>query len=69
MSQRMTGTVKWFDASKGYGYIDAGLGEDVFVYYQSITQGNRKNLRVGEQVEFQMTRKPSGPVAIDVVLA
>ncbi|HMQ53699.1 MAG TPA: cold shock domain-containing protein [Anaerolineae bacterium] len=69
MSQRVTGTVKWFDASKGYGYIDAGLGEDVFVYYQSITDNNRKSLLAGDQVEFEITRKPSGPVAIDVVRA
>jgi CspA family cold shock protein len=65
----MTGTVKWFDASKGYGYIDAGLGEDIFVYYQSITDSNRKNLLAGDHVEFEMTRKPSGPVAIDVIRA
>lgn len=66
MSQRLTGTVKWFDASKGYGYIDAGMDEDVFVYYQSITGQSTQNLLVGDRVEFSMTRKPSGPVAQDV---
>jgi CspA family cold shock protein len=73
LSQRLTGTVKSFDPSKGYGYIDAGLGEDVFVYYQDIT-GNGfpgpartgKNLIAGNQVEFSITRKPSGPVAQEV---
>ena len=66
MSQKITGTVKWFDASKGYGYIDAGMNEDIFVYYQSITGNSTKNLLAGDRVEFSMTRKPSGPVAVDV---
>ncbi|RMF05900.1 MAG: cold shock domain-containing protein [Chloroflexi bacterium] len=66
MSQRLTGTVKWFDASKGYGYIDAGMNEDVFVYYQSITGNGFKNLLAGDHVEFEVTRKPSGPVALQV---
>jgi CspA family cold shock protein len=66
MSQRLTGTVKWFDASKGYGYIDAGMDEDVFVYYQSLTGNGFRYLSSGERVEFSLQRKPSGPVAIDV---
>lgn len=66
MSQRITGTVKWFDPSKGYGYIDAGTGEDVFVYYQQITGNGFKNLITGDNVEFSMTRKPRGPVAVEV---
>ena len=66
MSQRITGTVKWFDPSKGYGYIDAGTGEDVFVYYENITGKGFKNLLTGDQVEFSMTRKPRGPIASDV---
>ena len=68
MTQKIMGTVKWFDASKGYGYIDAGIDQDVFVYYQSITNTNSKNLLAGDQVEFSLTRKPSGPVANDVAL-
>ncbi len=67
MSQRLTGTVKWFDASKGYGYIDAGTDEDVFVYYQNITGHGFKNLLAGDQVEFAVTRKPRGPVASEVM--
>ena len=66
MSQRITGTVKQFDVSKGYGYIDAGMGEDVFVYYQDITGHGFKNLLVGDNVEFSVTRKPRGPVASEV---
>lgn len=69
MSQRVSGTVKWFDASKGYGYIDAGMGEDVFVYYQSIKSGGVRNLLEGDHVEFDMVHKPSGPVALDVIRA
>ena len=66
MVQRLTGTVKWFDASKGYGYIDAGTGEDVFVYYQEITGNGFNNLLAGDQVEFSVTRKPRGPIAENV---
>jgi CspA family cold shock protein len=66
VSERITGTVKWFDASKGYGYIDAGLGEEIFVHYQSIMGHNLKNLLVGDRVEFSITRKPRGPIALEV---
>ena len=68
MSQRITGTVKSFDISKGYGYIETSLGEDVFVYYQSIVDKGFKNLLVGDRVEFDVKRKPSGPVAVEVTL-
>ena len=66
MSERITGTVKTFDISKGYGYIETSLGEDVFVYYQSLVGNGFKKLLVGDQVEFSVTRKPSGPVAMEV---
>jgi len=62
----MTGTVKSFDMSKGYGYIEAGNGEEVFVYYQSIIDDGLKNLIVGDRVEFAIKTKPSGPVALEV---
>lgn len=66
MSERITGTVKWFDASKGYGYIEAGLDEQVFVYYQTITGNGSKNLLVGDRVEFSLNRRPRGLVASEV---
>ena len=66
MSERITGTVKTFDISKGYGYIETSLGEDVFVYYQSLVGNGFKKLLVGDRVEFSVTRKPSGPVAMEV---
>ena len=62
----MTGTVKSFDMSKGYGYIEAGNGETVFVYYQSIINDGLRNLVVGDRVEFAVKNKPSGPVALEV---
>jgi CspA family cold shock protein len=66
LSERITGTVKTFDISKGYGYIETSLGEDVFVYYQSLVGNGFKKLLVGDRVEFSVTRKPSGPVAMEV---
>ncbi|MCK6629634.1 MAG: cold shock domain-containing protein [Anaerolineae bacterium] len=65
----MTGTVKWFDAAKGYGYIEAGLGEEVFVYYQAIVGNSLKNLLAGDQVQFSINRRPRGPVALEVTKA
>lgn len=66
MSQRMTGTVKWFDMSKGYGYIETGSGEEVFVYYQSINDKGLKNLLAGDRVEFELDQRPRGPIALEV---
>lgn len=69
MSERITGTVKWFDAAKGYGYIEAGIGEEVFVHYQSIIGNGLKNLWAGDQVQFSINRRPRGPVALEVTRA
>lgn len=69
MSERITGTVKWFDAAKGYGYIEAGIGEEVFVHYQAIVSNGLKNLWAGDQVEFSINRRPRGPVALEVTRA
>ncbi len=67
MSERITGTVKTFDIAKGYGYIEAGLGEEVFVYYQSIVDNKGiKNLVAGDKVEFSVNHRPRGPVAVEV---
>ncbi len=62
----MTGMVKWFDMSKGYGYIEIGNDKEVFVYYQNIVDQGLKNLMAGDRVEFAVTHKPSGMVASDV---
>ena len=66
MSNKMTGTVKSFDMSKGYGYIEAGNGEEIFVYYRSIIDNGLKTLLAGDRVEFAIKSKPSGPVALEV---
>jgi CspA family cold shock protein len=62
----MTGTVKWFDISKGYGYIELSNGQEVFVYYQNIIDKGFKNLIAGDRVEFAVKEKPSGLVASEV---
>jgi CspA family cold shock protein len=69
VSERITGTVKWFDAAKGYGYIEAGIGEEVFVHYQSIVGNQFKNLLTGDRVEFSINRRPRGLVALEVTRA
>ena len=66
MADRKTGTVKWFDPSKGYGYIEAGLGKEVFVHFQAITGKGFQSLHAGDKVEFAVDYKPSGPVALEV---
>ena len=67
MSNRVTGTVKWFNGSKGYGFIQPEEGEDVFVHYSAIRGSGFRNLTEGERVEFTIEATPKGPQAIDVV--
>lgn len=50
----MQGKVKWFNAEKGFGFIDRGEGKDVFVHYSQITQDGYKTLNEGELVEFEL---------------
>jgi CspA family cold shock protein len=66
MSQRIQGVVRWFDGSKGYGYITA-KGQDVFVHYSAITNHGLQNLLAGEQVEFTLEESFHGPQAVQVV--
>lgn len=64
---RLTGTVKSFDASKGYGYIDsAGMPQPVFVHYSSIIDDRYRTLRVGDHVTFDFQDAPGGPQAVEV---
>jgi CspA family cold shock protein len=65
MSQRVKGTVRWFDGSKGYGYITL-QGQDVFVHYSAITGTGLKNLLEGDQVEFTVEESFNGPQAMQV---
>ncbi|MBU0558448.1 MAG: cold-shock protein [Bacteroidetes bacterium] len=68
MAERKSGTVKWFNSSKGYGFIQQAEGEDVFVHYQSITGDGFKTLEEGQKVEFTIGEGQKGPQAKDVIL-
>ncbi|MFQ5855772.1 MAG: cold-shock protein [Anaerolineae bacterium] len=67
MTERITGTVKWFNGSKGYGFIEREEGEDVFVHYSEIRGHGFRNLDEGDRVEFGVESNPKGPQAVDVV--
>ncbi|HRX01700.1 MAG: cold-shock protein [Anaerolineae bacterium] len=68
MSERETGTVKWFNATKGYGFIARTNGsKDVFVHHSEIQGTGYKSLNEGEQVEFTVEQGPKGPQATNVV--
>jgi CspA family cold shock protein len=62
-----TGTVKWFNADKGFGFIEQdGGGEDVFVHYSAIASQGYRELRDGQKVEFEITQGQKGPQAANV---
>ena len=63
---REQGTVKWFNASKGYGFIQRESGEDVFVHFSAIQAEGYKSLNEGQAVEFEVTRGPKGLQAANV---
>jgi len=67
MSERIIGTVKWFNGSKGYGFIARESGEDVFVHYSAIQGEGFRNLEENEQVEFEVQMGPKGAQAANVV--
>ena len=63
------GTVKWFNAAKGYGFIQRSGGDDVFVHFRSINStANRKTLVEGQRVEFIVTKGPKGLQAEEVTV-
>ncbi|MCX6093746.1 MAG: cold-shock protein [Candidatus Bipolaricaulota bacterium] len=66
MSDRETGTVKWFNDAKGFGFISREQGEDVFVHFSSIRGAGFKSLAEGQKVEFTLGQGQRGPQAIDV---
>lgn len=67
MSDREIGVVKWFNASKGYGFIQREGGEDVFVHFRAIRGDGYRSLNEGQRVEFTVKRGPKGLQAEDVV--
>ncbi len=69
MATRTTGTVKWFNAAKGYGFIAREGGKDVFVHFSAIQDPNNgyRSLNEGDQVEFEIEDSAKGPQAANVV--
>lgn len=68
MSERITGTVKWFNGTKGFGFIARDGGPDVFVHFSAIQGDGFKNLEEGQKVEFNVETGPKGPQASNVVV-
>ncbi|EJR94108.1 cold shock-like protein CspC [Bacillus cereus VD200] len=63
----MQGRVKWFNAEKGFGFIEREDGDDVFVHFSAIQQDGYKSLEEGQQVEFNIVDGARGPQAANVV--
>jgi CspA family cold shock protein len=69
MSERITGTVKWFNSGKGYGFIEREGGEDVFVHFTAIQGDGFRTLEEGQRVEFSIEQGPKGLQAANVVIS
>ena len=67
MSERILGTVKWFNGEKGYGFLARENGPDVFVHYSAIEGGGYRTLTEGQTVEFTIEKGPKGLQAANVV--
>ena len=66
MSDRITGTVKWFDEQKGFGFIERQGGTDVFVHFSAIEGSGYKSLTEGQRVEFNVSQGQKGPQADNI---
>ena len=66
MTEKENGTVKWFNAGKGYGFISREAGEDVFVHHSEIEEEGFRSLDEGQQVEFNVEQGPKGLQATHV---
>jgi CspA family cold shock protein len=67
MSDRILGTVKWFNSEKGYGFLAREGGPDVFVHFSAIEGNGYRSLTEGQQVEFAIEKGPKGLQAVNVV--
>jgi len=67
MSDKVNGTVKWFNESKGYGFIEQESGKDVFAHFSEIIGDGYKSLTEGQRVEFLVTQGQKGPQAEQIV--
>jgi len=63
-----TGTVKWFNGDKGFGFISQEAGPDVFVHFSAISGSGYRNLQENDTVEFELTDGPKGPQAQNVTV-
>lgn len=68
MSDKIQGTVKWFDETKGFGFIERNDGPDVFAHYSAISSDGFKTLADGQKVEFSITQGQKGPAAENIVV-
>ena len=68
MSERILGTVKWFNGGKGYGFIEREEGDDVFVHYSAIVGDGYRNLDEGQRVEFNVEQGTKGLQATNVMI-
>ena len=66
MAERYVGTVKWFNATKGYGFIGRDSGDDVFVHFSAITMDGYRSLKQDQKVEFEIEQGPKGLQAANV---
>ncbi len=67
MSNTVTGTVKWFNETKGFGFIEQENGPDVFAHFSAISSSGFKTLNEGQKVEFTVTQGQKGPQAENIV--
>jgi len=69
MSERIVGTVKWFNPAKGFGFIGRDDGDDVFVHYTAIQMDGYRQLKEGQRVEFSVEKGPKGLQAADGIIS
>ena len=68
MNERVTGTVKWFSATKGYGFIEQSEGPDIFVHFTALQMEGFRTLQQGQNVEFAIEQGPKGLQASNVTV-